>query len=388
MKIKPLYLILGVLVALLGWGGYIAWCAHLNLVTLNVRNMEVREVTKKIERQTWETILVHKDVQGKITLNVHRVPLHEVLNIIAEQTSGRWTAMYPLFRQSKSLGNFEKSVVGLIEPETHGWTNLQSGGGFGGRGGRGGGFGGPGGGMGGPGMNMFAEMMRGQNELVSLNVTAKDLDVTTMALARFAQAQIVPEDGVSGTVSLTLHQVPFDKAVKALAKRLNTKWDKYYSLRGGFGGRGGPPDIFAGGGGGRRGFRGPPVDDSGGDGMIGAMDLALVSTNAVQTNEVAVSTNAPTTNLWAQMREERRQKMDEVQQVVMDSLTPEQRKKVDDMRNNPDATRAEFQARMQQRGRDMVKNTTPDQRVQRDAMRIQRQQQMQARQQQQPPPGR
>lgn len=122
--------------------------------------------------------------------------------------------------------------------------------------------------------------------------------------------------------------------------------------------------------------------------MIGAMDLALVSTNAVQTNEVAVSTNAPTTNLWAQMREERRQKMDEVQQVVMDSLTPEQRKKVDDMRNNPDATRAEFQARMQQRGRDMVKNTTPDQRVQRDAMRIQRQQQMQARQQQQPPPGR
>jgi len=75
------------------WGGYRVYRAHANLVTLNVRNMEVRQVISKIEWQTWERILVNKDVSGKVTLNVHSVPLEEVLNIVGLQTDARWTAL-------------------------------------------------------------------------------------------------------------------------------------------------------------------------------------------------------------------------------------------------------------------------------------------------------
>ena len=69
-------------VVCVGYGAYAAWRAY-NAVTLNVRNMDVREVVRKIERQTRLTIMVHSNVQGKVTLNVKRMPLEEVLEIMA-----------------------------------------------------------------------------------------------------------------------------------------------------------------------------------------------------------------------------------------------------------------------------------------------------------------
>src|SRR5688572_7475823 len=109
-----------------GWFGYAAYRARTNLVTLNVRNMEVRQVMKKIEWQTWENIFVHKDVEGKVTLNVRKMPLEDVLSIIDEQVSSRWSAIYPLYSSGKSLAAFKQSLRGEIDPATHGWTNLQN----------------------------------------------------------------------------------------------------------------------------------------------------------------------------------------------------------------------------------------------------------------------
>src|SRR5436190_17414262 len=93
-RTKLLPILALVAVVILGYAVWVAVRAHRNLVTLNVRNMEVREVVKKIERQTWERIFVHADVQGKVTLNVHNAPLEEVLKIIGDQTFSRSSAIY------------------------------------------------------------------------------------------------------------------------------------------------------------------------------------------------------------------------------------------------------------------------------------------------------
>src|SRR5205085_12165951 len=69
-----------------GYGSWFAWRAHRNLVTLDVRDMEVREVVQKISWQTREDIFVHKDVQGKVTLKVRNMPLEQVLRLVGEQT--------------------------------------------------------------------------------------------------------------------------------------------------------------------------------------------------------------------------------------------------------------------------------------------------------------
>jgi len=370
-----------VLAAVLGWFTYAAIRAHRNLVTLDVRDMPVRDVVRKIEWQTWETIMTHKEVNGNVTLRVKDVPLEEVLGMIGEQVSSRWTAYYPLFSSGKSLAAFMKSVRGEANPADVGWTNLvaRNGrfrggpGGFGGPGGPGGfggggeggradgqgrpagnrgdfggprgGFGGPDGpggfggpGFGGPGGGMFAENLRDANGLVSVNISAKDLTIATMALGRFSQAQVVPEDGTAGLVTMNLQQAPMEEAVKRLARQVKRKWDHYYALRGG-GGRG--RGEFAA----RR--------DDGPDEEPTAEERELMREQRRRQQEELVET---LTAEDRQRLEEQRKQMEE-----MRNLTPEQRReRFEQMANSP-----QMEQRRDNRMSSQLKNTTPLQRAQR-----------------------
>lgn len=203
-----------VAVLLFAWVGYRIYLAHADLVTLNVREMDVRKVIPKIEWQTWEKIVLSKDVAGNVTLNVRRVPLHEVLNIIALQTSSRWTALFPIYSLSSATAKFEKVVRGDVPGEGNGWSSLdkaprwRNGGG-----------------------SMFGNAVRNANNLVSAQITNKDLAFAALALSRFAQAQVIPEDGAIGTVNLKLDQAPFQKAVALVAKQVHRKWEKIYTLQ-------------------------------------------------------------------------------------------------------------------------------------------------------------
>src|SRR5436190_3310331 len=173
--------------ALLLWGSWLAWRARSNLVTLNVRNMDVRKVVSKIQWQTWERIIVNNDVSGNVTLNVRKVPLEEVLHIVAMQTSSRWTALYPLYSTGKSAVDFKKAVRGDMPPSESGWTNLFTAPAW-----RRGNTGG------------FANNARAGNNLVSAQIEGKDLGFATLALSRFTQAQVVAEDGAEGFINLRL----------------------------------------------------------------------------------------------------------------------------------------------------------------------------------------
>ena len=231
--------LLALLVLGVAWAAY-AWWAPNGLVTLNVRNMEVREVVRKIERQTRESINVHSNVQGKVTLNVRRMPLEDVLEIVGDQTESRWSSFYPLYSNGKSLGRLQQALRGELDPRYNGWTNL-FGRSFGrdGRDGRDGfrggpgGFGGGPGGFGGPfGGGPFGESARGTNRLVSLDIESKDVQFASLALNRFAQARVVPEDGASGVVTLRLNEVKIPAAVSQLAKKAHLSWKKLYTLTG------------------------------------------------------------------------------------------------------------------------------------------------------------
>ncbi len=208
------------------YGGWLAYLAWRDLVTLDVRNMDVREVVREMERQTWESISVDKEIQGKVTLKARRMPLRDALQIVSGQTFSRPTVIYPLYSNRPSLDALKQALRGEVDPATHGWTNLQARN-----------FGGPMFAMGGFGMP-------GQNQpvksTVSLNIVSKDLAFATLALNRFAQMRVVPEDGTAGTVNLSLDNAPVRRAVAQLAKRVSRKWTTLYALQQGFG-PGGPP---------------------------------------------------------------------------------------------------------------------------------------------------
>lgn len=359
-----MYIWCSLLVAILfGWVGYKAYQANRNLVTLNVRNAEVRDVVRKIQWQTWETIVVNKDVKGKITLNVRRMPLEEVLGIIADQTSSRSLALYPIYSKGKSIVNLRKFVRGDLDRDAAGWTNFTRRG-FGGRGGPGGG--GPGGFGGPPGG--FADTVRGQNSLVTLNVTGKDLGFAALALSRFARAQVVPEDGASATVSVSLRNVSLRSAVAKVARAAQMKSDVFYALQA-------QPDFARDDDDGdrRRGFGRGEGQDGEGRGRFRDSETNREARaeqwTAMRQRDMEVTLATMTPEEQAKMKEEQ-QKMEEIR-----NLPPEeQRQRFEEIRNDP-----QIRQRMESRANSNFKHTTPDQKVEtarrRAEMRARREQQ-------------
>jgi len=341
-------------VALMSWGGYLAWRAHNNLVTLDVHYMDVRQVASKIEWQTWERILVHKEVQGKVTLNVHNAPLEEVLNIIAEQTSARWSALYPLYTKGDSLVEFKQVARGDRAVEGSRWTNFYQGR-----------FGGRGGGPGGPGGGMFGENLRNDTRVIDLQLDHKDLTFAALALSRVSQAHVVPENGTAGMISTHLARVPYSKAVASVAKQVNRKWDQFFTLQpNGFG-----RDFARDGEGGRR-DRG----DFGGR-RFGTNDTNRVDDPAFaesRREQFEAQRQIQFEAQLATMTPEEQKKAKEQQQEMeqLRNMTPEERQqKFQEMMSRP-----EVQQRMQQRMMGGVMNTTPEQRVERAQRRAQWQQ--------------
>lgn len=328
--------------------GWLAWRAHRNLVTLDVRDMEVRQVVKKIERQTWEDIHVHKEVAGKVTLKVVNAPLEEVLRIIGGQTQSRPALFYALYSNGKSLTRLAQSLRGEVDPATHGWTNLQSRN-----------FG-PGGFGGGPGMfgppGAAAEPV--QNRLVSLNLVGRELGFAVLAFGRFAQTRVVPEDGVTGTLHLVLDKATVPGAVAGLAKSVKRKWTPVYALEAGFGfgrgGMGGPGgDRPRGPGGPDRPREGdtnrPAFAGFGGPEMAGRFE-EMRKQRETQEQELKQALPAAEREKYEQAQQERETAMRDMQ-----NMTPEQ------MRDRFMSRNAGGMDRMM---KDRVLNTTPEQRAQ------------------------
>jgi hypothetical protein len=204
----------GLILATVLWGAYRAYRAHTNLVTLTVRNMEVRRVVSKLEWQTWEKIVLSKDVGGKVTLLVRDVPLDEVLNIIGLQTDSRWTRLYPLYSTKKSLATFYQVLQGEVLPAGNGWSGLER--------------------MASwqqAGLGRFANTLRAENKLVSAQLADKDVAFTALAISRFSRAQVLPEDDTKGVINLRLQQVPLEEAVSQVAQQVNRKWVRVYTLQ-------------------------------------------------------------------------------------------------------------------------------------------------------------
>lgn len=225
------------------YGGRLAWRAHQDLVSLEANDITVVDVVKKLRWQTWEDIELGKDVnpQARVTFRVKDQPLEAVLELVSEQVGSRWVAAYPLYTTQAKLAVARKLALGTLQAPQFGWTNWNARPNFGAlaamwSGGatnaptpsEGGGTppaGGPGlmGGFGGP---------DGGGPVQPVTVEWKDTPplVAAASLRRFGQVKVVPEDGTLIKVNLQLKEVPMDKAVAQLAKKVNRKWAKFYLI--------------------------------------------------------------------------------------------------------------------------------------------------------------
>ena len=227
------------------YAGRLAWRAHKNIVTLDVHNMKVADVAKKLRWQTWESITVHKDLTNRVTIQVEDQPLVGVLALIADQCEGRWSVAYPLYTTGAKLALAKRVATGEVESPQPGWTNWNARPNFAaiaarmasgetnaapGAGGPGGGFGGGPGGM--FGMNEGPAIPKP----VTFDFAGQTPVEAAAELRKFGKVKIVPEDGTLRPVKLELKDASMDKAVAQLAKWVGRKWAKFYAIepRGGF----------------------------------------------------------------------------------------------------------------------------------------------------------
>lgn len=351
----------GVAVAIIVFvmGVRLAIRAHQNLVTLDVRNVELRDVLKEIQWQTWEVIYTHKDVNGKITLKVVDMPLEEVMEKIAEQTASKFNVLYPIYKRGESVIKLRKVLRGEISPQEGGWTNLLT------RPFRV------------PGM-IFASSAGANLKEVNLTIAEKDADIAALALSRYEPARVVIEDGITGKVNLIVTQTPFEKVVDKFAKQLKLNWTKLYTLQPGIG-------I------GRRFARFNQFQDTQNntnqppsqppfftefqnrrDANL-SNNVAAVDTNAFDSmsNSMAVARQEFQRQLERQMEilsPQERQQMEEMRQRFeqLRQLPPEQRRAQFEQLANDPQFRQQMQQRILDRMYTAIRDLTPEQRAERE----------------------
>jgi hypothetical protein len=194
-------------------------------VTLDVRNMEVREVARKIEHQTGRTIVVQSNVVGKVTLKAKDLPFEKALAIVGEQVSARVGSIYPLYSSNNSFDRLKAILAGQSDSRT-GWTNLA---------GAAMRFGGPG----------PRREETPKTNGVSLNIASEDLSFTALAFSRLTPARMVVEDGAIKRISVSLTNAPVRDAVALVAKKADKNWTEIFVLCGGGPGFGRGPEGLA-----------------------------------------------------------------------------------------------------------------------------------------------
>src|SRR5947209_212402 len=128
MKTKYLLLGIGALLVAGGlWVCHAIWHAHQQLVTLNVRNVPLADVLRKIQRQTWTKIRAGKNLNARITLRVKDKPLAYVLDRVAEQAGAHWSTLYAVYDSRRALNKLKSALRGDGKLEAAGWTRIAPG---------------------------------------------------------------------------------------------------------------------------------------------------------------------------------------------------------------------------------------------------------------------
>ncbi len=96
-----------------GWG----------LITVEVNGKPLSEVIRSIEKQGGIVLKTNMDVTKPVTMHVHKVPLTEALETLAEVTDSRWRLGYFFAADSGALKGVMEAIASGKRPE--GWKRFE-----------------------------------------------------------------------------------------------------------------------------------------------------------------------------------------------------------------------------------------------------------------------
>jgi hypothetical protein len=125
MRTKYLLAGFGLLLVAAGcWVGRVAWRVKHQLVTLDVYEVALNDVLRKIEKQTWSKVRAEKSLDARITLRVTDKPLSNVLDRIAGQAGAHWSTVYAVYDSSPALHALDAALQSDGKLEPAGWSKI------------------------------------------------------------------------------------------------------------------------------------------------------------------------------------------------------------------------------------------------------------------------
>jgi hypothetical protein len=94
------------------------------LVTLHVNDAPFAEVCAALSRQTGKSFVADKTLDGKLTLDLKRVPLDEALDEVMRQAGGSWSQWHAIHSGAGGLTKLQAALRDRAPVEPAGWTNL------------------------------------------------------------------------------------------------------------------------------------------------------------------------------------------------------------------------------------------------------------------------
>jgi len=198
------------------WLGFLAWRAGQDRVNLDVTDADLGEVVRALRWQTWEEILVQPGITRKITLQARDLPLAQALDRIASQAECEWSRIYAAHRTQSALRSLRLQIVSNTNTKNinQAWTNYPA---FSLSFRR-------------PGLAPF-EHDPEPSPGVTYQAASKNSLRVASDLGRFGKALVVLENGLNQPVNLQLADVPLDRAAAVFAKALGAKSRRLYVLR-------------------------------------------------------------------------------------------------------------------------------------------------------------
>lgn len=182
--------------------------AKADRVSLEFSETDLATVIRSIERQTWESILVAPGETRKVTINVRNLPLVQALSMLAQQTDAEWTRIYAIHSGRNSLEQLRGKI--RVAGNSPAWTNY------------------PAHGFQRPGFSLIA---LSENDRIDYAAAKKEATRVASDLSRFGKSLFVLENGVTQRVSMNLRDASFDESAEVLADSLHRSVARFYVLR-------------------------------------------------------------------------------------------------------------------------------------------------------------
>lgn len=208
MKPKFILALAGAVAAASAWG----LTGDRNLVTLDVRDMPLRDAAALVARRTGQPVLVQTGLDALVTLRVHRMPAEEVLRILSRQARGEWGSVYALYSSDDARRALEAWALDDKEGEPAGWGGSQVG-------------------IVHPSRLMGPAARDGDTHGVTLHLDGVEAADAVLEMTDARGTRVLADDGVHGKVKAEFDETPASVAVSRIAGQLGARWTHFFALR-------------------------------------------------------------------------------------------------------------------------------------------------------------